>query len=171
MVSSSDGHSLLRVSLVLGCLVATAQSFNLPQKTPISRPTATATSLLRGPLLSRDRFQQPFPRTSQVVKQSTCPLEQPGFFTDEQETATRPFEISSTRLRLEQRRRAAVAASPQTSDPKKATATVVSSTMSLVKVVLGTGVLTLPYGVAAVSDYPVAYVAYLVGSWIVSCFA
>lgn len=108
----------------------------------IPRGTTTTTSLA----LPRLRRELP------VVKQSSRPLERPGI--DNGDVS----KEEESMLSLEERKRELAAAEEENSSQANKGATVASSTMSLIKVIVGTGILALPYGVAAVSDYPVAYV-------------
>ena len=99
---------------------------------------------------------------STVVVHSSFTVQQQSFFND-----TIPFNLEfPTRNAPLADQWQTTAALDQAADTNKEekekhskttkAATITSSTMNLIKVVLGTGVLALPNGLAAVSDYPIA---------------
>ena len=94
-------------------------------------------------------------RELQVLRQSARPLERSSGINGDVSSN------SEESMSLEERKCELAAISKQENSGNKEakkSATVASSTMSLIKVIVGTGILALPYGVAAVSDYPIAYV-------------
>jgi hypothetical protein len=135
----------LKGAIFLSCLMAVANSFNLPARhsPPMRQVASTSTTALGLQRPHRWMFQKlrHIGKSPVVVNQSSLTLGQQGFVDDNEHTN------GDTSIRTK-------AALNQVDTVATKAATVTSSTMNLIKVILGTGCLALPNGLAAVSDYP-----------------
>jgi hypothetical protein len=135
----------LKVALFLVGLMAATNAFHLPaHNSPAmrqKRPTRTTALGLQSP------HRWMFPRLRRpgknplLANQSSLTVGQQGF-----DAPTNGDASPVTAAGLSQTDKAET--------PVTNAATVTSSTMNLIKVILGTGCLALPNGLAAVSDYP-----------------
>ncbi|CAB9517368.1 Solute carrier family 38 member [Seminavis robusta] len=167
MVSTkSNRQTALRLSLFMGYMLAATHSFNLPaqKRLQLKQGITTTTTLgLQRSWIERFRGRR---NGKVVVNQSSYVMgqqQQPGMV--DGETLLVNGDVNRRRVQLESQWQTAVVeveAPPELvveEEEEQETAkgaTVTSSTMNLIKVILGTGVLALPNGLAAVSDHPVA---------------
>jgi hypothetical protein len=155
----------LGTGLVLGAMAVAVQGFS-PSLVGLKRPPTLMVNR-QSDFRSRQRIQQstyPFGadasflngNTTDATKLSSNSLHweeiQPKHFSLEEDALQqeRDFHQTSHIAKTEAKKKEEVKTNG------KASATMTSATMNLVKVILGTGVLALPAGLAAASDYPIA---------------
>lgn len=145
--SNANPRRSLRASLLLGCALPVVKAFNLPSTLPASRQ-ATNLGLRRHYLASNKIFRK------KNCLQSTYALGEQGPVGNMTTTGLGwSLEEQFRRTRFS---RASTSESEKPNKREEKAATVASSTVNLIKTILGTGVLALPAGVAAVSDMPIA---------------
>jgi hypothetical protein len=135
MMPPSSNKNVATVTLLLVGILSLANGFNLPNPNlSISRQTTRLTA----PYYTTQSFRQ-----SSRLLSTFAPQFQGNVNATSQDLLTpkQMFQLNKNDAKKED----------VAEKPKKA-ATVASSTVNLMKIILGTGVLALPSGVAAVSD-------------------